>query len=287
LPLPNAGEDEPRCYQAVASYITGESETGDQVVVILRDITEERQLEDAKSNFLSVISHELRTPLNSIKGFLNIILEGRAGALNELQRDFLDTASGQAEYLNVMISDLVEFSRIQVRRTELANDPVSMGDVAGSVAGRLLPLASEKQITIVNEVASDVSLVDGDRLRLDQVVSNLVSNAIKFTPSGGVVTLSAEEQDGHLVLSVADTGVGIPADERERIFEPFYQVSHGSARLYGGLGLGLAICKHIVDCHGGRILVESEEGRGSVFRVVLPLHQVREAAPSFELALRT
>jgi len=287
LPEPNLDEVEPRSYQAVASQIGGENGAGDQVVIILRDTTEARQLADAKSNFLSVISHELRTPLHSIKGFLDIIRSGRAGPLTETQSDFLETVSGQAEYLQVMISDLVEFSRIQVHRSELTLDLVSLPDLSRSVTNRLLPLAAEKELTIVNEVPIDLPPVEGDRMRLDQVLSNLVTNAIKFTPSGGTITLSADEMNEQTRFSVSDTGVGIPSDEQDHIFEPFYQISHGSARLYGGLGIGLSICRHLVECHGGSIWVESEEGKGSTFRFVLPSQAAAPVADERELVLQT
>ncbi|TAK35861.1 MAG: GHKL domain-containing protein [Chloroflexota bacterium] len=285
LPLPNTGDAEPRCYQAVASYIPGENGGGAQVVVILRDITEQKQLEDAKSNFLSVVSHELRTPLSSIKGFLNIILSGRAGPLNETQTDFLSTVSGQAEYLHAMINDLVEFSRIQVGRTALMVGPVSLVEISRSIPARLMPLAHDKAIRVLNLVPEDLSLVEGDQLQLSQVVSNLLVNAIKFTPAGGTITLSAKEDERQVVFSVADTGEGIPLEEQEKIFEPFYQVSRGSSRLHGGMGLGLAICRRILDRHGGRLFMQSEEGTGSVFHFTVPKHLTARNRADRELVL--
>ncbi|MHB0871607.1 MAG: sensor histidine kinase, partial [Chloroflexota bacterium] len=287
LPLPNEGDTERRSYQAVASVVPGENGTAAQVVVILRDVTEQMRLEYAKSNFLSVVSHELRTPLSSIKGFLNIILSERTGTLNETQKDFLTTAKGQSEYLHAMINDLVEFSRIQVRRTALDVDLVSLTDVTRAVCARLLPLAQDKNLSLVNLVPADLPLIDGDQLRLDQVVSNLVSNAVKFTPEGGTITVLAREEGDEVVYSVRDTGVGIPGDQQERIFEPFYQVSEGPSRLHGGMGLGLAICRHVIERHEGRLFVESVEGQGSAFHFALPKHSVSHEPTDLRLALQS
>ncbi|GEM_PF-2983878 len=265
----NLGDSEPRTYQAVASCIPGENGFAGQVVVILRDVTEQVQLEEAKSNFLSVISHELRTPLSSIKGFLTIILAGKTGSLNDTQRDFLTTAKGQAESLHGMINDLVEYSRIQVQRTELELLPVSLFDISKAVCTRLMPLAVDKGVMLHNLVPQGLQPIEGDQFRLDQVVSNLVCNALKFTSAGGTITLSAKDGGEEVRFTVMDTGVGIAPSEQEKIFEPFYQVSRGMARTHGGMGLGLAICKSIIDRHNGRIWVESAEGRGACFHVAL------------------
>jgi len=225
--------------------------------------------------------------MTSIKGFLDLILNGRAGTLTDLQRDFLTTVSGQAESLLVMVGDLVEFSRIQVRRNDVAADPVSLADVARVVAARLMPLASEREITIIHRSPPDLPLVPGDRLQLEQVVSNLVSNAIKFTPDRGTITLSAQSEGDEVLFSVADTGIGIPADQQEQIFEAFYQISTGATRLHGGMGLGLAICRHIVEGHGGRLWVRSEEGQGSEFQFALPTFAVDQSPVGLQLAQRS
>lgn len=288
LPLPNDGESERRSYQAVASVVPGDNCATTQAVVILRDVTEQMRLEYAKSNFLSVVSHELRTPLSSIKGFLDIILSERPGPLNETQKDFLTTAKGQAEYLHALINDLVEFSRIQVRRAALDVELVSLADLTRSVCARLLPLVQDKSLSLVNQVQKSLPLIEGDQLRLDQVVTNLITNAIKFTPPGGEIVVSAHEEDDEIVYSVRDNGVGIPKDQQEKIFEPFYQVSEGPARLHGGMGLGLAICRHVIERHHGRLFVESAEGQGSTFHFALPKqHPVHQDSDGQRSALQS
>jgi two-component system phosphate regulon sensor histidine kinase PhoR len=269
-PHPRSGEEEPRTYQALASRIPTGPLNEPRVVVILRDTTEQTRLELAKSNFLAVVSHELRTPLNSIKGFLSMVLAGRAGELTDRQREFLTIVSGQAEYLLVAFNDLVEYSRIQIRRDGMDCEPVLLRNVAECISVRLLPLAASKHIRISNTVPEHLPPVRGDVLRLEQVVSNLVTNAVKFSPEGSTVTLWARTQDSDVRFSITDEGIGIAAEQQERIFDAFYQVSAGPARLHDGMGLGLAICRHIVEGSGGRLFVESEEGKGSSFTFVLP-----------------
>ena len=270
FPYPVESENERRTYQAAASCITGDNGSVTKVVIILRDITEQRRLEDAKSNFLSVISHELRTPLATIKGFLTLILSGKAGPLTETQEEFLKLVKGQAESLHAMINDLVEFSGIQMQRDVLDLSPVSLYEIAKIVSARLMPLADEKKVCLVNDIPPDLPLIEGDRFRLEQVVTNLVCNALKFTPEGGAVILTGADMSDELTFSVEDTGAGIPKEELDRVFEPFYQVSRGTTRLHGGMGLGLAICKSVIERHGGRIVIRSIEGRGSVFSFFLP-----------------
>jgi two-component system, OmpR family, phosphate regulon sensor histidine kinase PhoR len=285
-PQSGVGDGSTRCFQVVASRIAGDNGNGDRVVMILRDITEQRQLENAKTNFLSIVSHELRTPLSSIKGFLKIILEGRPGPLNETQADFIATASGQAEVLNVLVNDLVEFTRMQVRQTDLDLSPVSLAEVATSICSRLKPLLDDKDLSLRNAVPTNLPEIEGDRTRLEQVVSNLLANAIKFTPAGGRITLSAWVDEDELTFAVSDTGIGIPADHLPKVFEPFYQVSDGPARLHGGMGLGLAICRHIIERHGGRLEVDSTEGMGSTFRFTLPAHDAPDQTVNMDLILR-
>ena len=286
VPYRGVSQEAARCFQVVASRIGGDNGNGDRVVMILRYITEQRQLESAKTNFLSIVSHELRTPLSSIKGFLKIILEGRPGPLNDVQTDFIATASGQAEVLNVLVNDLVEFTRMQIRQTDLDRSAVSLAEIAASLCTRLKPLVDDKGLSLRNAVPTNLPEIEGDRSRLEQVVSNLLANAIKFTPEGGRITMSAWVDEGELTFAVSDTGIGIPADQLPKVFEPFYQVSDGPARLHGGMGLGLAICRHIVERHGGRLEVDSTEGMGSTFRFALPAQGGPVQTVNMDLVLR-
>jgi len=226
-------------------------------------------LERMKSDFLSVVSHELKTPLHSIKGFVDIILMGKTGTINELQRDFLSTVRQQTDHLQRQIDDLLEFSRLESGQVKLYVEEVALPVLAARVVDKLAPLAQEKELTLHNLLAADFPVVEGDRLRLEQVLTNLVENGVKFTPAGGQVTVEGVDLGNEVQVTVSDTGIGVPPAERERIFDRFYQVDSGAERSYRGAGLGLTICKHIVAHHGGRIWVEDHAPQGSRFCFVL------------------
>ena len=288
LPCPGQGEmpfaDECRTYGILASpVLDAEGQVGG-VVAVLRDVTAQKELERMKSNFLSVVSHELRTPLHSIKGFVEIILMGKTGPVSELQEDFLKTVRTQTLVLQRMIDDLLEFSRMEAGRVRLHLAEVSLPAMARSVNAKLAPLAEEGGLRLTQDLPDDLPEIDGDRTRLEQVLTNLVENAIKFTPGGGEIVISGERVDDRVRLTVADSGIGIPPDEQEKVFDRFYQVDGSERRAYRGAGLGLSICRHIVERHNGRIWVESEgvPGRGSRFHVELPIRLQMDEAPTID-----
>lgn len=274
--LPGPREGEERVYQTLSSTMLDAEGRPRGVVAVLRDITGQKELERMKSNFLSVVSHELKTPLHSIKGFVDIILLGKAGPITEVQRDFLETVRQQTGALQNLINDLLELSRLEAGQVRLRLEPVPLGEVAGVVVEKLEPLARQGEVTLHNRVPSDLAPVEGDRMRLEQVLTNLVDNAIKFTPNGGQVTVEAQDLGEAVQVWVRDTGIGIPPEERERVFDRFYQVDSGSTRTYRGTGLGLSICRHIVERHQGRIWIEDQEGPGTTFTFILPKELVRE-----------
>ncbi|HEY65298.1 MAG TPA: GAF domain-containing protein [Caldilineae bacterium] len=284
LDLPDA-DGRVRTYQALASPVRDAAGVPGGVVTVLRDVTAQKELERMKSNFLSVVSHELRTPLHSIKGFVEIILMGKTGPINDLQQDFLTTVKEQTIVLQRQIDDLLEFSRLESGQIRLHVEPVPLGIIARGVQEKLKPLAESAGLTLINQVPDDLPAVDGDRMRLEQVLTNLVENAIKFTPSGGRITLNGRDLGEMVEISVQDTGIGIPVSEQERVFDRFYQVDGGMNRMYRGTGLGLTICKHIVEHHHGQIWVESnpQVRPGSTFYVRLPKRWVEgeEAALDF------
>lgn len=280
-----AGHDgHPRTYGALASPVLDADGAVGGVVAVLRDITAQKELERMKSNFLSVVSHELRTPLHSIKGFVEIILMGKTGPVTELQEDFLKTVRTQTTSLQRMIDDLLEFSRMEAGWVKLHLSEVSLPVVIQSVAAKLAPLAEEGGLQLYLDLADGLPEIDADRSRLEQVLTNLVENAIKFTPSGGQITISGMRLGDRVRLTVADTGIGIPPDEQERVFDRFYQVDGSERRAYRGTGLGLSICKHIVERHNGRIWVESDglPGHGSHFQVELPVVLRPAEAPTID-----
>ena len=269
IPLAEEG-DRVRIYQALASTVHGADNLVRGVVIVMRDITAQKEIEQTKSDFLSVVSHELRTPLHSIKGFVDIILMGKTGEINELQRDFLGTVKESTTSLQRLIDDLLEFSRMEAGQIKLKPELVSLRDIAEGVVERLGPLADESGLTLRNEIPEELVPIEADPMRIEQVLTNLSSNALKFTPEGGSVTISCEDMGAEMMVSVEDTGIGIPAEEQARIFQRFYQVDGSVTRSYRGAGLGLTICKFIVEYHHGSIWVESVEGQGSAFHFQLP-----------------
>lgn len=284
LCLGGESEDTQRTLGALASPVLDADGEVSGVVAVLRDITAQKELERMKSNFLSVVSHELRTPLHSIRGFVEIILMGKTGPVTELQEDFLRTVRSQTIVLQRMIDDLLEFSRMEAGRVKLNLSEVPLAQMANAVASKLVPLAEEGGLTLSLDVPEDLPEIDGDRVRLEQVLTNLVENAIKFTPSGGHIHISGTQSGERVHLIVADTGIGIPADELERIFDRFYQVDSSERRAYRGTGLGLSICKHIIERHQGRIWADSEgePGRGSRFHIELPVELHLAEAPTID-----
>ncbi|MFZ2488807.1 MAG: ATP-binding protein [Anaerolineae bacterium] len=277
LPLMTAGtasDGQPRTFQALAAPIYRTTELGEQVggvVVVLRDITAQKELERMKSNFLSVISHELKTPLHSIKGFVDIILMGKTGPVTELQRDFLGTVQEQTGHLQRLIEDLLEFSRLESGQIKLRPVPLSPNELVTLVVEKLEPLAERKNLHLTAVLPAALPDFEVDPMRMEQVLTNLVENALKFTPDGGAVQVRGWMRGEMIELAVVDTGIGVPVEERERIFERFYQVDSSARRRYKGTGLGLTICKHIVTQHGGRIWVEGGTEGGSAFHITVPL----------------
>lgn len=269
IELEGHGRDKAHTYQALASPMIAEDGQAQGVVAVLRDITAQKELERMKSNFLSVVSHELKTPLHSIKGFVEIILMGKTGAINELQRDFLGTVKQQTDLLQRQINDLLEFSRLESGQVKLYVEEVALPTLVARVLDKLAPLAQEGELTLHNRLPSDFPAVEGDRLRLEQVLTNLVENGLKFTPAGGDVTVDGVDLGDQVQITVSDTGIGVPPTERDRVFDRFYQVDSSAERAYRGAGLGLTICKHIVAHHGGRIWLEDNEPQGSRFCFVL------------------
>ncbi len=262
--------EKPRTFQAVASAVMGRGQSARAVVTVLRDVTAQKELERMKSNFISVVSHELKTPLHSIKGFVEIIRMGKAGPITDLQADFLTTVKEQTQVLQRMIDDLLVFSRLETGQLKLHVEEISLAAIAANVVQKLTPLAEEKSITLENRLPESFPEVEGDYMRLEQVLTNLVENAIKFTPAGGQVIVDGQDLGERVRVWVQDTGIGIPKSEQERIFDRFYQVDASERRAHRGTGLGLTICKHIVERHHGHIWVESEVGQGSTFFVELP-----------------
>ncbi|MGQ9523360.1 MAG: ATP-binding protein [Armatimonadota bacterium] len=240
-------------------------------LVHLHDVTREREIDEMKNNFVSLVSHELRTPLTSILGFSSYMLTGKMGPLTDVQQTAVESMYRQAKRLRAIISDFLDLSRMESGGIRVRFDVVPLAEIALRVIEEMRPQAEEKQVSLSMSADTNPAVTAvGDEERIAQVFTNLLANAIKFTPSGGRVEVSVRTRNGFAEASVTDTGVGIPETELPRIFDRFYQVERAVTRKTGGTGLGLAIVKNIVEAHGGTISVTSAVGRGSTFTFSLP-----------------
>jgi two-component system phosphate regulon sensor histidine kinase PhoR len=239
-------------------------------VVVLHDVTELRRLERVRQDFVANVSHEFKTPLTAIQGFAETLL---AGAVDDPRnnRRFLGIIRDQSTRLARLTDDLLKLARIEAGKLELEFLFVRPIELIERCAETTLLKSNQKQIVLEIEVPPGLSPVPGDASLLRDVLQNLLDNAIQYTPPGGSIRVSAHAGTNEVVITVEDTGIGIPLAEQERIFERFYRVDAARSREAGGTGLGLSIAKHIVDAHGGRLWVESEVGRGSRFSFSIPL----------------
>jgi len=224
----------------------------------------------AKSQFLANMSHEFRTPLNAIIGFTEVLQDQIPGPLNAEQIEYLGDVHNAGQLLLRLINDVLDLAKVEAGRLELFYETFPIAQTVRDAVTALRGAAEKKGITIQLNLPPDLGLITADQIRLKQILFNLLSNAVKFTDHGGVHVTAAIE-DGQLHLAIADTGIGIRAEDMQRIFVEFSQVDASHARRHEGTGLGLALSKRLVETHGGRIWLESQFGTGSVFHVLLPL----------------
>ena len=237
-------------------------------LLLVQDLTRTRRLETVRRDFISNLSHELRTPLASLKALTETLQDG---ALDDppAARRFIDQIQVETDALTQMVTELLELSRIESGRFTLDLKPVAPFELLDSACGRMQLQAERAGLSLRVECTDDLPKVKIDSQRLEQVLVNLIHNAVKFTRSGGEIVLLAETEPGVVMFAVQDTGIGIPAEDVSRIFERFYRVD--KSRAGSGTGLGLSIAKHIVEAHGGKIWAESVEGRGSTFYFTIPV----------------
>jgi len=230
-----------------------------------------READRIKSSFLATMSHELRTPLNSIIGFTGIMLQGLAGPLNPEQHKQMSMVQGSARHLLALINDVLDISKIEAGQLTISATSFYLTASIEKMVKLVSPLAEKKGLDLKMDVARDIGTVTTDQRRLEQIILNLLNNAVKFTEKGHVTVLCHAE-NGRYCLSVSDSGIGIQAEQLKNIFQPFHQIDTGLARKYEGTGLGLSICKKLVEMMGGDIAVESRWGQGSTFTIRFPIH---------------
>jgi PAS domain S-box-containing protein len=237
-----------------------------------RDITREREVDRMKSEFVSLVSHELRTPLTSIKGYVDLMLEEAAGtgATAEEMEEYLGIIKNNADRLMNLINDLLDISRIEAGRVELKRGRVDLHEVVRGVAAALRPQTDARSQTVFLDLEPGGLVVWGDADRIAQILTNLMSNAYKYTPDAGQITVRVRALDGWAQTEVSDTGIGMSPEDQSRLFERFFRSGNEQARRAGGTGLGLAITKSLVELHGGQIKVTTALGKGSTFSFTLP-----------------
>lgn len=238
-------------------------------ILILHDITKEQKLEEMRREFVANVSHELRTPLTTIKSYTETLLDG---ALNdeEVSMQFLNVINEETDRMTRIVNDLLELSRLDNKEARFNKKAINLSKVLAAAVSKMKVNAKKKGITICENVKEDLPLCYADADKMEQVFQNILSNAIKYTPEGGNITVNLWSESNFVITSIKDTGIGIPREDLPRIFERFYRVDKTRSREFGGTGLGLSIAKEIVKAHEGEIEIKSELGKGTEVTVKIP-----------------
>ncbi len=239
------------------------------VTVILVDVTPLRRADEAKSSMVLTVSHELRTPLTGMRMALSLLSGNKFGPVTEQQKSLIATAREDSERLHRIIENLLNISRLEAGRAQLQFRRMKLADMTATALDALRPGFLEKKITVEVNVSPDLPDVNADPLSIGSAMTNLLSNAMKFTPVGGSVRVSGAAMAGEVLLAVADSGPGIPKEYSHRIFEKFFRVPHVNGPT--GAGLGLTIAREIIEAHGGQLTFDSQQGAGTTFKIVLPV----------------
>lgn len=277
-------EDDIALFTTLADQISVAIENANAYEISQQTVEEMKELDRVKSQFLANMSHELRTPLNSVIGFSRVILKGIDGPINDTQEQDITAIYNSGMHLLGMINEILDLSKIEAGKMELQIDDVNLNEVVKSSLSTAEGLIKDKPIELVTNVQPDLPMVKGDELRINQVLTNLIANAIKFTEKGRITieaSLHSNDQSKNEVLvTVTDTGIGIAPEDQNKLFQRFSQVDDSPTRRTGGTGLGLSICRSLIELHGGRIgLLSSEVGKGSTFYFTLPVPEEPETTP--------
>ena len=247
----------------------GENERG--IIAVIHDITEQRKLDEARREFIANVSHELRTPLTNVKSYTETLIDAAGELPTDTEVKFLSVIAGETDRMTRIVKDLLTLSKLDCGKMDLHFHRFSMQHMVESVYNAMVLEAGNNGLELTLNIQGKMPDMNGDRERLEQVVINILSNAVKYTPSGGHIVLSAARRDeGHVMIRVKDDGMGIPKDDIPRLFERFYRVDKARSRAKGGSGLGLAIAKEMLEAHRGTIYLESQLDEGTTVTVVLP-----------------
>ncbi len=239
-------------------------------VTVLQDISHLKELDKMKSEFIAMVAHELRAPIAAVEQMLTVILNKMAGEVTQKQEQLLSRAKERTKGLLTLIKDLLDLSKIEAGKMVQYKEPLSLQEVIQKVVDLMRAEADAKKLDLQFSTSPEIPLIQADRNSMEGIFTNLISNAIKYTPEGGKIWVTLNKEDGFVKASVSDTGIGIKKEDLPRIFDKFYRVKTVETRQIVGTGLGLSIVKSIVDAHLGSISVESEEGGGTTFTVLLP-----------------
>jgi two-component system, OmpR family, phosphate regulon sensor histidine kinase PhoR len=264
------GEEEPIMLDVSITPVRGVDAAEGKTMLVFHDMTRLKKLERMRVDFVANVTHEIKTPLTAILGFVETLQEG-AIEDPETAKKFLSTIARHAERLNRLVEDLLTISNTELGEIHFSFESVALPGIAQSVLHMIQQKTGEKKIRIASAIPEDIPLIRADRDRLSKILINVLDNAVKFTPEGGTVSLSAAPASGNeVVVKIADTGIGIPRDEIPRLGERFYRVDKTRSRELGGTGLGLSIVKHLMAAHKGRIEIESQLGRGTIVSLYFP-----------------
>ena len=267
-----AAVDGPTEIQSVANAVNEMAESRGRFQELQQETMRQLEaLDEARADFISSVSHELRTPLTSVTGYAEMLLDGDAGPLGADQEKMVKTIDRNARRLLDLVEDILTVARMDVGVHRLSPEPVDVAGLVDSAVDAVRPALVARKLTLRVDIPPVVGSLSADRSQLERVLLNLLSNAVKFTPNGGRITVAAERKGAILTLLVSDTGMGIPIAEQPRMFQRFFRSSTSRDEVIPGTGLGLSIVKSIVDAHGGSIDFESTPGRGTTFRIELPV----------------
>ena len=260
--------EQPYIWRATFSVIQKETGFVNGLITVLHDITEQEKIEMERRDFVSNVSHELRTPLTTMRSYLEALSDG-ALQEPELAKQFLGVAQTETERMIRLVTDLLQLSRMDSREYELNTDFVDFVKFFNRIIDRF-EMAKSKEITFIRELPTMPLYVEIDTDKVTQVIDNIISNAQKYSPDGGSIRFTVTANDGELLVEIKDTGMGIPKEQVDRIFDRFYRVDRARARSMGGTGLGLAISREMIMAHNGKIWAESIEGQGTSVFFTLP-----------------